>query len=177
MNFRTVPRGMRWGSRRRAFILLGGLAISAAMALQSFFYPESSNPDPVVVAAWRSTPSTPAASTPSGRPPLEEQAGLQLFGAARSPGLMPVAPPPPPASAPVLEPSIPMLPGALRGVLRSPQGTARVLIEGADGQVRAVAAGEMIDAEWRLQTLDARQALVEHLPSRTQQSIALPAES
>lgn len=66
---------------------------------------------------------------------------------------------------------------AVRGLVRQAGEPLRALVETPDGQLRALAVGDLAHADWKVRALNGSELLVEHLPTHTQRALPLPSES
>lgn len=139
-------------------------------------------PDRVELAQRQSDrparPQVPQRSLPHDiRPRVDEEGSPTLFGPVSRPApvVSGAAVLQPPASAP--EPPLEIKPPyTAKGLLREAAQPLRALLEGQDGELLALRAGQPMDAVWTLEAIGPHELVLLHRPTQARHTLPLLAE-
>ncbi len=165
------------GARRALlFAVVGGAAVALAYALA----PASESDDADLTAqrgghatAPRAKAVKPIALTAPQREPITERPAADPFTQVSfvpPPPPPPPAPPPPPPLPPVV-PKAPPLPFSFVGLLEKGGPKPTAFLARGDALL-IVAAGDVIDSSYRIESLSEREIVVTYLPLNERQSLA-----
>lgn len=171
-------------TRTRLACWLAFLGGAGVLALHPDLLPPPSAPEvpappvpaapPVPLAALRAAPAASVAvAVADAATPVPAAPGSDLF-AAKSWQRPPPPPPPPPAPTPPPPPpppAAPPLPFRFLGRLDD-EATVKVFLQRGE-QVYAVAVGDVIDRQYRVERIDAAQLTLVYLPLQQRQSLLL----